>query len=606
MKYETKELERMSTEELIQTYRKAKKSVKKDILTSLANSEKFAVLMGGLYSNELVEMARIHPYKEVIVDTMIDEMESHGMSMTHQWYKNIEHYNRKDLISYNEKREDIQKNFDDMEKALLHRNIFDRIKGTFSRKPAFPEQLPDKIKNIRKLFEMEERRNSATGKKREQLENQDLDQAVDESRVEVNNGVMAKIFDKYAKEARKAGKFMDYGEETDIARKVKTQLAEEYISALGDGKEEVARLVAMKEFESYSGEKYYIPYCSIQDFGAKPYDYDSLRTISGTKDDRGWEKNLLEVEQVQDFTVGEQNLGEVFVVKSEFSPTSYAIEGKWAPIYEYYTKNKNGEMVRIGVGKINKETGKMETSISTNKQDISIDVQYNTKELENAKKDGTVIQFDSNEYTGTKTKTSRRDIEQALAIKSIQAHLGKGKQIADITQIRDFTTINYKQSENNPYSKYANTKNAYVVSSVENGVETYELVCINEDGECESYPGMDKDLFAKKEMHFPTGMITGYDKSRSLRILDGKQALETFKSKEGLQYQAYRDKEGVLRVAQIMEHVNGNGTYAEELDTYSVMCGDIEKIKEQSRAEHDRTLTLLKVKQEEKKNDLSI
>ena len=85
----------------------------------------------------------------------------------------------------------------------------------------------------------------------EELETQGLDQAVNESRVEVNNGEMAKVFDKYAKEARKEGKFFGmYGIETEVAHKVKSQLTEEYMSTL----------VAMKEFESYSGEQFYVPY----------------------------------------------------------------------------------------------------------------------------------------------------------------------------------------------------------------------------------------------------------------------------------------------------------------------------------------------------------
>lgn len=95
----------------------------------------------------------------------------------------------------------------------------------------------------------------------EELETQGLDQAVNESRVEVNNGEMAKVFDKYAKEARKEGKFFGmYGVETEVAHKVKSQLTDEYMSTLGAKKEDVARLVAMKEFESYSGEQFYVPY----------------------------------------------------------------------------------------------------------------------------------------------------------------------------------------------------------------------------------------------------------------------------------------------------------------------------------------------------------
>lgn len=473
--------------------------------------------------------------------------------------------------------------------ALQHKSFFAKIKETLTRKPALPEALPKKIEQAKKLFEYAVRRNNATGKKMEELETQGLDQAVDESRVEVNNGEMAKVFDRYAKEARKEGKFFGmYGKETQVAQKVKAQLTEEYMSTLGAGKEDVARLVAIKEFESYSGEDYYVPYGET--FGAKSYDNAYNKSIGGTTDNRGWQKNLLEVEQVQDFTVGEHNLGEVFIVKSEFSPTAYAIQGKWAPVYEYYTKDENGEMIRIGSGKINQETGKMETTISIDGQDRSNDIRYGTEELAKAKEDGTVIQFDSSKYTGTSTKTSRKDIEQAITTKAIQEHLGKGKQIADITQVKDIPVVTYDE-EGNPQ-----TKNAYMVACVENGVETYEMVCIGEDGKCEAYPGMSQDMFAKKEMYFPTGMTTGYDKRTNLGVLDKKQALETFKSKDGIQYSAYRDKNGNLRVAQMMDRASGNGKYAEELDTYSVMHGDIEKMKAQSKEDYDRTLTLLKEK----------
>lgn len=82
MKYKTEELEKMSKEDLIKVYRDAKTSLKKNILTSLANSRKFAVLMSQLEPAELIDMAKIHPYKEVVVDTMIEEMESHGTQMS--------------------------------------------------------------------------------------------------------------------------------------------------------------------------------------------------------------------------------------------------------------------------------------------------------------------------------------------------------------------------------------------------------------------------------------------------------------------------------------------------------------------------------------------
>lgn len=245
MKYKTEELEKMSKEDLIKVYREAKTSLKKDILTSLANSGKFAVLMSQLNPAELIDMAKIHPYKEVVVDTMIDEMESHGVQMAKYFDGN------------GFQRESFNKFMD----ALQHKSFFAKIKESLTRKPALPESLPKKIEQAKKLCEIEVRRTNATGKKLEQLEAQDLNQAVDNSRVEVNNGEMAKVFDRYAKEARKEGKFFGmYGVNTNVANKVLEQLTEEYMSTLGDGKEDVARLVAMKEFESYSGQDFYVPY----------------------------------------------------------------------------------------------------------------------------------------------------------------------------------------------------------------------------------------------------------------------------------------------------------------------------------------------------------
>jgi len=245
MKYKTEELEKMSKEDLIKVYREAKTSLKKDILISLANSGKFAVLMSQLYPAELIYMAKIHPYKEVVVDTMIDEMEHHGVKMA-------EYFDGK--VS---QRESFNKFMD----TLQHKSFFAKIKETLTRKPALPESLPKKIEQAKKLCEIETRRTNARGRKIEQLESQDLGQAVDESRVEVNNGEMAKVFDRYAKKARKDGSFfgMD-GVNTDVANRVVSQLTEEYMSILGEGKEDVARLVAMKEFESYSGQAFYVPY----------------------------------------------------------------------------------------------------------------------------------------------------------------------------------------------------------------------------------------------------------------------------------------------------------------------------------------------------------
>lgn len=98
---------------------------------------------------ELVDMAKIHPYKEVIVDTMIDEMESHGTQMAK--YLDGNHFQRE--------------NFNKFMDALQHKSFFARVKETLTRKPALPEALPKKIEQAKKLCEYEVRRNNATGKK---------------------------------------------------------------------------------------------------------------------------------------------------------------------------------------------------------------------------------------------------------------------------------------------------------------------------------------------------------------------------------------------------------------------------------------------------------
>lgn len=559
MRYYTEELEGMTKEELIEVYRESGNGGKKDILKKLADSRKFAVLIEQLTPVELVTMAKIHPYKEVIADTMIQEMESHGAIMTR--YANGNTYEKD--------------SFEEFMEMLQYKNFWATLKEAITKKPALPETMPKKIEQIRKLAKIEARRTRASGQKMEKLETQDLGKAVDESRVEVNHGEMAKIFDRYAKEARKIGKFFgQYGQETDLGLKLKNQIIEEYISIFGRGKEDIAKLIAIKEFESYSGEELYLPYGGT--FRAKSYDDSYNKSIGGAKDNRGWQKNLLEIEQVQGFTVGEHKLGKVFIVKSEFSPTSYAIKDKWAPVFEYYKKAKSGELLRIGSAKINPETGKMETTLSLNKAD------------------GSVIRFDSNEYTGNSMKISRKDIEQAITTKCIQKYIGKGKAIADLTQVRDLSITSLDEKGNQQ------SKNVYAVGYVDNGFEQYEMVCIGEDGKCEAYPGMEKDIFAKKEIHLPTGESVGLEKHESLNILDRRKALETFKTKDQTQYSVFRDEEGRLRVAQIIERFSGKSEYAEELDTYSLINEDIKKIKEQTNKEPGKSITLQQAKNKEK------
>ena len=245
MKHNTKELETMSKGELLNLYRQQKNSGKKNILVNLSKSRKLSELMEVMNRSELEQMAKIHPYKEVVIDTMIDEMESHGMQMSRYFAGN--YFRIEDFYEF----------FN----ALQHKSFFDKIKETVTRKSALPEALPKKIEQAKKLIEFEVRRINSTGKKMEELETQDVDKAVDESRVDIANGEMAKVFNRYAKEAHKDEEFFGkHMEETKAAYTVKAQLIDKYMLTLGDGKEDVARLVANTEFEIYSGKPLYVPY----------------------------------------------------------------------------------------------------------------------------------------------------------------------------------------------------------------------------------------------------------------------------------------------------------------------------------------------------------
>lgn len=548
------EFKEFNIEDLVEEYRKANNSKKKEILDDISGTKKFGMLMSRLYPAELVKMAKIHPSKETILDTMISDMENHSNPIVSK-YLSGNSYQRE--------------NFEQFKEALQHKSLFQRIKdgvkGIFSKTPALPDNISKKLDQIEELSKYEIRRTNATGKKMEQLENQDLSQAVDKSRVEINNGEMTRVFDRFARPARKKG-FLD---KSEIAEELKKNLKEEYTNILGNEKSDIAELVANQEYDSFSGTHFYVPYQGV--FGAGSYDRDR-KTIT---DSRAWKKNLLEIEKVENFTIGEQNLGEVFISKSEFSPTSYAIEGKWAPVYEYFTKNKDGEFIRIGSGKISKETGKMESIISADGSDIS---GLWESEIAKKKEDGTLLQFDSSDYSGNSTKTSRKDIEQAITMKSIQEHLGPDKKITDITQIKDMTIANYDMHGN------LDRKNAYIIASVENGKESYEIVCMDENGKCQSYPSMSEDMFNKQtNMYFPTAASTGIG-NKSLNVLDVRKSLETFKNSEGKQFSAYRDKEGILRVAEMVPRMNGKGVYAEELDSYSLLHDNIEKAKEETES----------------------
>jgi hypothetical protein len=564
-------------DDLLKKYRSANKSKKQQILKDLGKTKKFGMLINKLMPDELVEMAKIHPSKEDILDTMISDMENHSKPTVSTY------------ILGNDFR---HKKFEEFKEALYYKTplqkITERIKGLFSKTPALLDNISKKLGQIEELSKYEIRRTYATGKKIEQLENQDLDQAVDKSRVEINNGEMAKVFDRFAKPARKKGTFTEMytSKESAVAQNLKLDLKEEYTKILGNEKSDIAELVANQEYESFSGTGFYVPYRG--EFSGSAYD-GIEKPIGGVTDRRRLQKNLLEIEKVEDFTVADRNLGEVFIVKSEISPTSYAIEGKWAPVYEYFSKNENGEFIRIGSGKISKKTGRMESLISTDGQNISGSIKYDERDvIDKGKKEGTILQFDN--YSGNSTKTSRKDIEQAIAMRSIQEYLGSNKKIADITQIKDMPIIDYDMKGN------PDKKNAYVVASVESGRESYEIVYMDENGKCQTYPGIREDIFNKQtNIHFPTATSTGISE-KSLNILDVRKSLETLKNSEDKQFSVYRDKEGILRVAEIIPRKSGNGVYAEELDSYSLVHENMEKVKEETKDQIQKGITLQKAK----------
>lgn len=570
MKYKLEDLEKMSKADLINTYRNLNNFNKKNILIELSNSRKFGALIDGMTPDELEQMAKLHPYKEVILDTIIEEIQNHRSDIGLYFFGKVLKNN----------------NFKNFMEAIKHKSIFNKIEEFFIRKPTLPDNIDKKFEKLEEISKIQVRRYNAIGKKLEQLENQNLDQPTDEARARIYDGEMSKIFDKCMKDVCNEHEMFSANDpENEPAKKVEEQLKEEYIDILGEENSNLAKLIAMQEFENYSDKSLSLPYRGS--FNAGSHIRNHKYTVSGLVDHRSWQKNLLEIEEVQNFTIGDINLGEVFIVKSEFNPTVYAIKDKWAPIYEYYIKNENEEMVRIGGGKINMESSNMEMFISLEGKDILSDIQYEnriTQDLEN----GTVIKCNANKYTGTSKKTSRKDIECAITTKAIQTYLGEEKQIVDITKVEDMKIVSY-----NKYGE-PNAENAYAVTYVCNGIEFCEMVYMTYNGKCESYPEMKKNTLAKKEIYFPTGMSTGYDKQSSLNILDKKESIEMFETKDGKEYAAYRDNDGVLRFAEMLEYAEDGAKYSEEMDTYSLVHGDLEKIKEQSKEAYDKSIAILK------------
>ncbi len=125
--------------------------------------------------------------------------------------------------------------------------------------------------------------------------------------------------------------------------------------------------------------------------------------------------------------------------------------------------------------------------------------------------------------------------------------------------------------------------NTYLVASVENGAESYSMVTIGEDGKCQPYMDANQDKNSKNSLFFATGRSTGSDNKTTMNEVTVKQSLETFISNTGNEFSAYRDENGILRVAQLINGPEGDRKYPEELDTYSVLHEDLEAIKLQTQ-----------------------
>ena len=553
MKYTKEELEKMTKNDIINLYRKSKKSERKKILKSLENNDLLITLMSNLDHSEVYDMIRLCSNRNNLANMIIYDTE-----------KNLSN----DILDNN------------IIKAFSERRLKDKISAFFGKNNNLTSE---KIQNLQSALELKENRKSATGKKYEELEKEKLDKAIPDSRVDVKDSLMSKLFDKYATAIVKEGRLINGNKPSEFGNKLINNMEKEYEKILGAQNSDFATLIANAEFENNSGLEIFMPYNSNAKFSAGEYNKSSR--ISGIKDSRNWQKNLLEIEKVENFKVDNKNIGEVYIVKSEFSPTSYAVKDKWAPIYEYFTKNENGEFIRIGSGIFDEKTGNIQSIIDGDKGEV------NSGNLEKLKGSSSKIEFNLNEYSGKSTIVSRKDIEQKIALNSIKTYIGNDKIISDIVRVNNlqkykkFDTTGYNP---NPYV----TNDAYIISYIDNEVEKYDIVCINENGLCESFQGM--NILEKEDLNFDTGVTTGLDRSKSVSFMETKKSLMTFcvnslgsstneytysnrlmRNSNNPQFSIYRNSDGSLGIAQIMPSVNGNVSFPEVLDTYNLMHDNI-------------------------------
>lgn len=583
MKYTKEKLVQMTKSDFVNLYRKSSKSERKQILKTLENSDMLMTLMSSLDHYETYDMIRICPNRDSLANMIIYDTENNLSN---------------DVLDSN------------IIKAFSKRNFKDRISSFFGKNNNLSSE---KIQDLQSVLDLKGNRKIATGKKYESLENQKVNDAISDSRVDVKNSLMSKVFDKYAVSAVKEGRLANGNKPSENGSKLIDNLKEEYINVLGTQNTDFAMLIANAEFENNSGLDIFMPYSPNARFSAGEYKKDSR--ISGIRDSRQWQKNLLEIEKVENFKVDNKDIGEVYIVKSEFSPTSYAIQDKWAPIYEYFTKNENGEFVRIGSGKLDEKTGNIQSIIDGDKGEV------NSNNLDKLKDSPSKIEFNLNEYSGKSTKISRKDIEQKIAVNSIKKHMGDDKIISDIVRVNNLQK--YKKNVTTAWNPdpYI-TSDAYIISYLDNGVENYDIVCINEDGLCESFQGM--SISEKQDLNFDTGVTTGRDRRTSLSGLETKKSLMTFeinssnssintneytysnrliRDNNNSKFSIYRNSDGSLGIAQIMTSVNGKSIFPEVLDTYNLMHNNV-SIQEKNNDKNDVNTSKISVIQE-KKNQLN-
>ena len=585
MKYDINKLNSMNIDKLVSMYlhydlneglhfrgSERSKSDKKKILKVLTGSRKFEDLISKLDEHELKELISIHPNKEYVLDSIIHAIESGSL--------NPKKYAAYDFQNSYEKPTNLSNDFYN---TFNKKGRFEKIKEMISGKK---KDLTPKVEQLKKLEEIQYNRKYATGKKYEKLEKQPLDLPVDNARVEVKDSEMTKIFDKYGKLGREKGKIGLGGsnERVEIENEIKENMKNKYIEYLGKDNEEFAELIVKSEFENYSGNLFFIPYGSgrFSSHGHNSFMLYKKNTIGVLGNKRSWSKNLLEVEKIDNFTINGNNYETVYVVKSEFPPTEHAIEGKWAPIYEYYKKNSNGEFIRIGFGKYNTEKNEMQTTITTDVSGNIDNVTRETYDFDNKYKEyDNFITVNTNEIKGESTKITRKNMDEMIVKKSIHDYLGSDKQIADLTQIKNFKIIEpdgpQSSDENNNQVKIST---AYAISYLDNGKEVYKIVLIDEDGKCKDYPNISTSK--NENLYFPTGVsVGGYDLKSSLDELKKRDAIQSFIDVNNNKYSIYKDETGILRVARLVERSSGNMKFAEELDTYSLLKGDIKKLKEE-------------------------